>query len=247
VSRVVLVHGAFNELWGPNELAARWIPALRDGLWHHGVDIDPAEVAVCFYGDLFRRDPEHDDPDAVAAARAAVREQMGDLGHMPILDAVHHAHTEEIVDRTVDMAAVMGSTPDVADRMQERLAAVVGPDTQVVVGHSMGSVVAYRGLCARTDWPVATFVTVGSPLAGPLGALIGLGEERPAPWPGRVERWTNVAAVGDKVAGALAPVFGDRVVDHQVDNGRHAHRPETYLNTPVAGAAVAEGLGLLRP
>ena len=37
MASIVLVHGAFNELWGPNELKARWLPAVRDGLWHHGV------------------------------------------------------------------------------------------------------------------------------------------------------------------------------------------------------------------
>ncbi len=31
--RVLLVHGAFNEFWGPHELKVRWLPALRDGLW----------------------------------------------------------------------------------------------------------------------------------------------------------------------------------------------------------------------
>jgi hypothetical protein len=32
VARVVGVHGAFHELWGPHQIAGRWIPALRDGL-----------------------------------------------------------------------------------------------------------------------------------------------------------------------------------------------------------------------
>ena len=54
MARIVMVHGAFNELWGPNELKDRWMPALRDGLWHHGVEIDDTDAEVCFYGDLFR-------------------------------------------------------------------------------------------------------------------------------------------------------------------------------------------------
>ncbi len=29
MARVILVHGAFNELWGPHELKERWLPALR--------------------------------------------------------------------------------------------------------------------------------------------------------------------------------------------------------------------------
>jgi hypothetical protein len=28
VARIILVHGAFNEPWGPNELKARWLPAV---------------------------------------------------------------------------------------------------------------------------------------------------------------------------------------------------------------------------
>ncbi len=39
MAKVVVVHGAFNELWGPHELTSRWLPAVRDGLWHHGLEI----------------------------------------------------------------------------------------------------------------------------------------------------------------------------------------------------------------
>jgi hypothetical protein len=37
-------------------------------------------------------------------------------------------------------------------------------DTRVVVAHSLGTVVAYEALCAHPEWPVHTFVTLGSPL-----------------------------------------------------------------------------------
>jgi hypothetical protein len=91
---------------------------------------------------------------------------------------------------------------------------------------------------------VHTFVTLGSPLGQPmiLGQLdppVGAGEV--APWPGSVERWVNVAAVGDRAASvsSLADVFGDRVEDVRVDNGHRAHDPEPYLNAAATGAAVA--------
>jgi hypothetical protein len=42
MARVLLVHGAFNEFWGPYELKARWLPALRDGQWYH--DMETAEI-----------------------------------------------------------------------------------------------------------------------------------------------------------------------------------------------------------
>jgi hypothetical protein len=40
----------------------------------------------------------------------------------------------------------------------------VGPDTTVIIAHSLGSVVAYETLCAHPEWPVHTLVTIGSPL-----------------------------------------------------------------------------------
>jgi hypothetical protein len=44
MARVLLVHGAFNEFWGPYELKARLLPTLRDGLWHHDMEIDEIYV-----------------------------------------------------------------------------------------------------------------------------------------------------------------------------------------------------------
>jgi hypothetical protein len=62
-------------------------------------------------------------------------------------------------------------------------------------------------------------------------------------WPGTIERWVNVRAIGDKAA-AVPPreKFGGRVEDVLVDNGHRAHAPEPYLNAAVTGAAVAAAL-----
>jgi len=54
--------------------------------------------------------------------------------------------------------------PEVRRAVQERVAAEVSNDTRVVVGHSLGSVVAYEALCAHPEWPVRALVTLGSPL-----------------------------------------------------------------------------------
>ena len=58
MSRIVMVHGAGNDLWGPASIKSRWFPALADGLAWHGVAIDEQDVTVAFYGDVFRPDPE---------------------------------------------------------------------------------------------------------------------------------------------------------------------------------------------
>lgn len=245
MARIVMVHGAFNELWGPNELKARWLPALRDGLWHHGVEIDDADVDVCFYGDLFRRHPGTEREARLEQSRAGIAESLGDLGGDEGVAALGQAAGDAVFDRTVDMVTVMATEPDLRDRLRARLEPLVTADTRVVVAHSLGSVLSYMALCNHPDWSVHTFVTLGSPLASPMA----LGMLDPAPvdgkgaWP-RVERWVNVRAVGDKAAAVpLADTFGPEVEDVLVDNGHRAHAPEPYLNAEPTGAAVAAALG----
>ncbi|MER5182010.1 antibiotic ABC transporter ATP-binding protein [Streptomyces sp. NPDC002896] len=131
---------------------------------------------------------------------------------------------------------------------QARLAEVVTEETRVVVGHSLGSVVAYEALCAHPEWPVTDFVTLGSPLG--MRSVV-FDRLRPPPvngvggWPGGVVRWTNVADRGDIVALAhrLASRFGSRVEDISISNGMRMHAVERYLGAARTGVAVAKGLG----
>src|SRR5689334_16872186 len=141
MAKVVLVHGAFNELWGPSELKA-----LRDGLWHHGVDVGDDDVAVCFYGDLFRRDPESPDREAFERSRAGVAEMLSKLAGDSLGEALGQAASEAALDRTIDMVTIMQTRPDLTDTVGARLDAVIDDATRVVVGHSLGSVIAYRQL-----------------------------------------------------------------------------------------------------
>jgi pimeloyl-ACP methyl ester carboxylesterase len=143
--------------------------------------------------------------------------------------------------------------PEVRLAVQDRVAAEVTEDTRVMVGHSLGSVVAYEALCAHPKWPVRALVTLGSPLgirnlifdrlvprpvAVELGMIAGV-------WPRPAKSWVNVADAGDVVALVkdLRPLFGARVVCHFVRNGSHAHDVRPYLTAAETGAAIAAGLG----
>ncbi|MGC0329868.1 pimeloyl-ACP methyl ester carboxylesterase [Streptomyces sp. SAI-170] len=137
--------------------------------------------------------------------------------------------------------------PELRAAAVRRVAEQVGPDTKVLVGHSLGSVVAYETICAHPEWQPLDLVTVGSPLG-----LRGIVFDRltPAPtdglgaWPGRVRHWSNIADRGDIVAltDRLRDRFGDRVTDHTIDNGARMHDFARYLSAPKTGAAVARGL-----
>ncbi|GGW49771.1 alpha/beta hydrolase [Streptomyces caelestis] len=135
--------------------------------------------------------------------------------------------------------------PPVWQEARARVTEEIGPDTRVVVAHSLGSVVAYEALCEHPEWPVTDFVTVGSPLGLSLifNRLSPLPEEGKGAWPGGIRRWTNLTAPGDVVAVVheLAPRFGG-VADESLDNGLKPHSLLRYLTARKTGRAVAEGL-----
>ncbi|MFH8346413.1 hypothetical protein [Streptomyces sp. NPDC018045] len=138
--------------------------------------------------------------------------------------------------------------PAVRREVQSRMTAVVTDRTEVVVAHSLGSVVAYEWLCAHAERRDITLVTLGSPLAV---RNIVFDRLQPAPvrgraqWPGGVGTWWNIADRGDVVAlvKALGPAFGDRIEDCLVHNGAKAHDVRPYLTARETGEAVVTGLG----
>jgi pimeloyl-ACP methyl ester carboxylesterase len=145
------------------------------------------------------------------------------------------------------------TVPEVRACVQARVAAQVGAETRVLVGHSLGSVVAYEALCAHPEWPVRALVTLGSPLG--VRNLV-LDRLQPSPqrdptsrrlrgrWPGQVSAWTNIADPDDIVALVkdLRPCFDERVRCVLVDTGARAHNVTRYLTARATGQAVGEGL-----
>jgi hypothetical protein len=137
--------------------------------------------------------------------------------------------------------------PETRAAVQQRVAAAIGPETRVVVAHSLGSVAAYEALCAMPDHNVRALVTLGSPLG--IANLV-FDRLTPAPlqgqghWPGPAELvWTNIADRGDVVAleKDLRPLFGHQLRNALVHNGAHAHDVTSYLTDGLTGTAIAEG------
>ena len=137
--------------------------------------------------------------------------------------------------------------PELRAAARQRVRAALGPDTRVVIGHSLGSVVAYEALCTAPQQPAHTFITIGSPLG--IRNLI-FDQLDPAPnaglgrWPEGVTRWVNIASPDDIVAleKNLNSRFGAGVIDQRVDNGARFHDAMRYLCTREVGDAVASGL-----
>ncbi|MFF3113440.1 hypothetical protein ACFVSN_30115 [Kitasatospora sp. NPDC057904] len=133
-----------------------------------------------------------------------------------------------------------------------RLGPCIGDDTLVVIGHSLGSVVAYEYLCQYQPASVRLLLTLGSPLGIPNLIFDRL---TPAPadghgaWPGTLPAWVNVADPDDIVAlrPDLAGLFTGpppgRVDDRKVANPPKApHGVTTYLNARETGSALGHAL-----
>jgi pimeloyl-ACP methyl ester carboxylesterase len=249
MARIVMVHGAGNSLWGPASIRARWYPALSDGLAWHGVGVAESDVTVAFYGDLFRKDPERGyDPQfdlKQLLTKASGVFQAGD--HDVDLDELVKMLADQHLDRLLAQAAAYLENPEIRRASQARLEAAVGPDTEVVVAHSLGTIVAYETLALHPEWDVDGFVTLGSPLGGER--IISLLEPGPVAgrgrFPGGTSQWVNIRNADDPACiHPLPDVFEGRVSERLVDNGHRVHDPEPYLNNPTTGGAIA---GMLRP
>lgn len=131
---------------------------------------------------------------------------------------------------------------------RDRVRSLIGPDTAVVVAHSLGTVVAYEALCSMPGHSLRALITLGSPLGIRNLIFDGL---LPAPtagvgvWPGTpAMRWTNIADARDVVALVkdIRPRFGPDVACHLVPNGSHSHDATHYLTKAVTGTALAAAL-----
>jgi len=135
--------------------------------------------------------------------------------------------------------------PKVRRLAQQALLKTIADDTRVVVAHSLGSVVAYELLCENEALTIDTLVTIGSPLGLPalLPRLLPPADQGGC-WPGNVKQWINIADKTDIVALSkkLRPIYGNRVVDHLVNNGVTMHDAKPYLTAMQTGKAVLGGL-----
>jgi len=119
----------------------------------------------------------------------------------------------------------------------DQITAEAAAGATVLIGHSLGSVVAHEFLRRNPGHSVKLLLTLGSPLGLrmvrnrlPAGQLV-------------VERWVNILDRNDPVtaAGVLSTWYPG-VDDRQADNGRDAHLAQHYLNCKVTGEALRDFL-----
>ena len=197
-------------------------------------DLDEAELA-----DLTMAVEEIVTPDDLAAAAASrekawVPARVGTL--IGAVDRRFPRASGVLVMRTLRQVRSYLRDPWLKAGV-DQITAEAAAGATVLIGHSLGSVVAYEFLRRHPGHSVKLLLTLGSPLG-----LRMIRDRLPRGGP-EVERWVNIRDRNDPVtaAGALDrwyPVVTDRLAD----NGRDAHKAQHYLNCKATGEALLDFL-----
>lgn len=237
----------FGDLFRPLGAMAALEPPYTSGDIRPGPEQDMLAV---FFNGAVALDPCLGSPkDAMGVGTAAVKVMLDRLMRSASLARV----TQRCFIGNLKQITAFLRDSAVKENVLRRVHEGIGPDTRVLIGHSLGSVVAYEYLCRYQPPAVELLLTLGSPLGIPNVVFDRL---TPTPagglgtWPGSVAGWVNVADPDDIVAlrKDLSPLFSGRspdqvVCDRQVDNGDEPHAADRYLNARETGSALGDILG----
>jgi hypothetical protein len=171
-----------------------------------------------------------------------------------------------------DVMSYLDNREGVADRIRELFCAALGAawqagDRALVIGHSLGSVIAYDSLWQlsrqrQESGRVELLMTLGSPLATRFirKGLQGADRSGAVRYPANIDHWVNVAARGEMVSlhRRLKPFFAG-MLEHKLigsiedepgiynhfrgDRGLDVHKSYGYLNHPAVAGRICRWLG----
>jgi pimeloyl-ACP methyl ester carboxylesterase len=159
------------------------------------------------------------------------------------------AFAQQFVMRSLTQVTKYLTDDEIRDQALARVRTLLGPDTEILMGHSLGSVVAFEA--AQTlESSLPLFITMGSPL-GLRTVVYEKVRPQPPQFPHLVHRWVNVADRNDLVAAEpdLTPLFRASVPAgaamegrYTVDNGAKPHQAEFYLTKVEVGDPIGSVL-----
>jgi len=138
-------------------------------------------------------------------------------------------------------------------------------DKVLLIGHSMGSIIAYDSLwelhhLENIEHCVDCLLTIGSPLGMNYvqRQLVGLRDEQAPDYPGNIRTWVNISSRGDLVAldPSLANDFREMVEQEHIESitdqrtgifnhyrdekGLNVHKSYGYLINPVVAQTITD-------
>jgi hypothetical protein len=182
--------------------------------------------------------------------RSAARSSINGLARVGLFARFGMAFSERFVVKALRQVTAYFSSDQVRETALARVESLIDADTRVVIGHSLGSCIAFEA-AHRLKQPLPLLITVGSPL-GLRTIVYERLRPQPPSYPSQVGHWVNVADRNDVVAAEpdLFRMFGGTLPEGArfngswtADNGAEPHRATFYLTKPLVGAAVAEVMG----
>ncbi len=225
-----------DEWWLAEALAAEW---LRNAAFRSSRESERNQARA----DLARLGGASEEYQGV---RAAARPILNALVRLRPFAKLGVAFAERVVVKALRQVTLYLTDETIRKRVQERVAEHLGPETEAIIGHSLGSVVAYEAAHLHGR-PLPLLLTLGSPL-GLRTVVYERTRPQPPSVPPGVTRWVNLADRDDLVAAKpdLSGMFpgADGVLDsgYTVDNGAKPHEAAFYLAKRRTGEVLSAAL-----
>jgi pimeloyl-ACP methyl ester carboxylesterase len=263
VRRIVILHGRAARWDIRPTMDREWEDALRFGLERIGWS-EPSEsidVRLAFYGDIWR--PDFRQPLPIVKP-AKPGEEVGIPGvsdislwvdeHLGVGDTLLEHLLRDVDDyfRVQDLRTLTNL------RLTREINDLPAGEKAIVVGFSMGSLVAYDTLRSDATLPVSGLLTIGSPLAMP-SFYRRVSADAPTLYPAQLELWANLwtkddpATAGHVDMALLYPAKAPskrRVLDLETwgrsmspTNPAIAHDALDYMSSRVFATALVAALG----
>ena len=180
---------------------------------------------------------------------SVARSAVGSLARIPWFAAMGMGLAERTIKRDLAQVTRYFTEEGVRTAAQQQVLQLVDESTKVVIGHSLGSVVAYE-VAHSLAHALPMLITLGSPL-GLQSIVYQRLRPQPPSFPSAVQYWLNVSDKDDLVAAEpdLIPFFGSSLPTgatfdgaFTVDNGSDPHNAEFYLGDKKVADAVRAAL-----
>ena len=172
------------------------------------------------------------------------RSAISALMHVPLFADLGMNFLKGFLWTTLGQVTDYFEKPDLRDDILKKVANLLDGNTTVLIGHSLGSIIAYEAAHALRS-PLQLLVTLGSPI-GVRNVVFERLTPAPPSLPPQLRRWCNVADREDFIAAVsdLGPLIsrgsaGGIFDNHLVNNGARPHNVAPYLNCAIVGAAIA--------
>ena len=187
-------------------------------------------------------------------AGSIVRSAVGGLSKISWFAPFGMGFAQRFVNRSLAQVTRYLTSESIRSAALESVFKLIGPETKVLIGHSLGSVIAYEAAHLMKQ-PLPLLLTLGSPLG--LQTII-YQRLRPQPpgFPPAVRRWVNIADRDDFIAAepnleglfhAGMPAGTTFEGGYTVDNGADPHNSDFYLGKAQVGKPLGEVFSAMLP